>query len=95
MILQKGLRRSDVKGRLGGDEFAVLAEETKDFTPDMLIERIQSRVRSFNQKEYFPFSLSLSKGISYFDPEEPSSIQELMVRADKLMYEQKRKKSVT
>ncbi len=94
-ILMKALRRSDVKGRLGGDEFAVLAEETEGFMPDNMIERIQSRVRSFNQKKDFPFALSLSMGVSYFDPEHPSSIEELMVRADKLMYEQKRAKSGT
>ena len=92
-ILTKALRRSDVKGRLGGDEFAVLAEETEGFTHEKLVERIQSRVSSFNRIKDFPFSLSLSLGISYFDPEHPSSIEELLVRADKLMYEQKRTKS--
>jgi diguanylate cyclase (GGDEF)-like protein/PAS domain S-box-containing protein len=92
-ILVKALRRSDVKGRLGGDEFAVLAEETEGFTHDKLVERIQSRLSSFNRKKVLPFDLSLSLGISYFDPEHPSSIEELMVRADKLMYQQKRTKT--
>ncbi len=73
-ILTHALRRSDVKGRLGGDEFAVLAEETEGLTPDMLIDRIHSRVRAF-------------------DPDHPCTIDELMVRADKLMYEQKRSKN--
>ncbi len=92
-ILTHALRRSDVKGRLGGDEFAVLAEETEGLTPDMLIDRIHSRVRAFNEAKGFPFPLSLSMGVSYFDPDHPCTIDELMVRADKLMYEQKRSKN--
>jgi len=94
-ILSDVLRRSDVKGRLGGDEFAVLAEDTEGFTPDMLVDRIQSRVREFNEAKDLPFPLSLSMGISHFDPDHPSTIDELMVRADKLMYEQKRSKIPT
>jgi diguanylate cyclase (GGDEF)-like protein/PAS domain S-box-containing protein len=92
-ILTHALRRSDIKGRLGGDEFAVLAEETEGFTPDLLIERILSRVQAFNDTQDLPFSISLSMGVSYFDPEHPSTVDELMVRADKLMYEQKRSKT--
>ena len=93
-ILSEVLRRSDVKGRLGGDEFAVLAEDTEGFTPEMLIDRIQSRVEEFNEANELPFPLSLSMGISYFDPAHPSTVDELMVRADKLMYEQKRSKNL-
>jgi diguanylate cyclase (GGDEF)-like protein/PAS domain S-box-containing protein len=91
-ILRKALRGTDIKGRLGGDEFAVLALETEDFSPEVLIERLQERVREFNSGRQYPFSLSISMGTSYFDPHHPSSIEELLVRADKLMYEQKRSK---
>lgn len=35
------------------------------------------------------YNLSISMGCSYYDPENPCSIDELMARADKLMYEQK------
>lgn len=89
-ILKKALRRTDVKGRLGGDEFAVLAAETPGFTSETLANRIQEKIEEFNAKKDFPFQLSISMGIAHYDPEHPSSVDELMVRADKLMYEQKR-----
>lgn len=89
-ILTKALRRTDVKGRLGGDEFAVLAEETPGFTSETLVNRIQKKIEEFNAKKDFPFQLSISMGIAHYDPDHPSSVDELMVRADKLMYEQKR-----
>ena len=92
-ILKKCLRRSDAMGRVGGDEFAALAEETTGFTPSVLVERLQTRIAEFNATRRYPFSLSISMGISYFDPEFPCSLEELMIRADKLMYEQKRVKS--
>src|SRR4030043_106228 len=38
------------------------------------------------------YKLSLSFGIAYYDPENPCSIDELLVQGDKLMYEQKRQK---
>ncbi len=93
-ILKSTLRRSDVKGRLGGDEFAVLAQETEGFSPKMLVDRLQNKVDSLNSLKKYPFPLSISMGISYFDPQHPSSIEELMVRADKLMYEHKRVKRI-
>ncbi len=93
-ILKSTLRRVDVKGRLGGDEFAVLVQETEGFSPQLLIERIQKEVDSFNSLHRDPFPLSISMGVSYFDPQHPSSLEELMVRADKLMYEQKRVKHI-
>lgn len=91
-ILQKALRRSDVKGRLGGDEFAVLVEESEGLTPEILLERLQDKIDSFNREDRLPFQLSISMGLSFYDPDHPCSIDELLIRADKLMYEQKRGK---
>jgi two-component system cell cycle response regulator len=36
------------------------------------------------------YTLSISFGVSYYDPEEPCSVDELIAHADKMMYEQKR-----
>jgi len=91
-ILIKALRRSDVKGRLGGDEFAILVEESEGLTPETLLKRLQDKIDGFNRENKLPFQLSISMGISFYDPEHPCSIDELLIRADKLMYEQKRGK---
>lgn len=91
-ILQKALRRTDIKGRLGGDEFAIFIEERKGLTPETLIKRLQTKIDDFNREKKLPFQLSISMGLSFYDPDHPCSIDELLIRADKLMYEQKREK---
>ncbi|MDP2854155.1 MAG: hypothetical protein Q8O28_07910, partial [Smithellaceae bacterium] len=42
-----------------------------------------------NKQENRRYRLSISVGCSYYDPENPCSLDELMASADKLMYEQK------
>ena len=53
---------------------------------------MQSLIDTRNNQENRKYKLSISVGCSYYDPENPCSLDELMARADKLMYEQKQKK---
>lgn len=91
-ILEATFRRSDVKGRMGGDEFAVFPVGATPEGMEKAIGRLEKNIQSFNQSKKNPFHLSVSMGVSHYDPEHPSTIDELMVRADKLMYEEKRRK---
>lgn len=88
-VLRDSFRESDVMARLGGDEFAVL---TVDITPQnaaMLEERVVRAERAFNQREERPYLMSLSIGTELFDPGLPSSLEELLARADERMYARK------
>jgi diguanylate cyclase (GGDEF)-like protein/PAS domain S-box-containing protein len=89
-ILLGTFRKSDVKGRMGGDEFAVFAFDTNRKGINTVLERLKKNIDIFNTDSNNPFELSVSMGISYYDPDHPCSIDELLVRADKLMYEQKK-----
>ena len=91
-ILESTFRRSDVKGRMGGDEFAVFPVGASREGMEKAISRLKENIAAFNLSKENPFHLSVSMGISHYDPEHPSSIDELIVRADKLMYEEKRRK---
>lgn len=91
-ILAKTFRRSDIKGRMGGDEFAVFPIDTNLTGVESALSRLEKNLDSFNRESGEPFKLSISIGISRYDPAHPCSIDELLVRADKLMYEQKRLK---
>ena len=93
-ILNKTLRKSDIKGRLGGDEFGVVAEEASENVPSLLERRLADEIKAFKAQHDQPFQISVSLGISYYNPEHPSTIDELMIRADKLMYAQKRIKHI-
>ncbi|MDE1160355.1 MAG: GGDEF domain-containing protein [Acidobacteriaceae bacterium] len=92
-LLLSSFRKSDVIGRLGGDEFAAVALEGSEELVDELQERIQSEVNATNAKERFPFELCLSLGVVLCDPKQHGgSIEDLLVRADQVMYEQKRQR---
>ncbi len=85
-IIKASMRKSDIKGRLGGDEFAVLVQKAPKSGVNSLISRLHKNLKEFNSKNEFRFELSASIVIAEYDSKNPCSIDELMVRADKLMY---------
>ncbi len=90
--LKDTFRQSDVIGRIGGDEFAVLAVNTALETGHILLTRLRAHLDRYNKRDRKDFTLSLSVGTARYDPEHPSSLDELMAHADRLMYEEKRGK---
>jgi GGDEF domain-containing protein len=54
--------------------------------------RLQNFLEIHNAKKDRRYQLSVSVGLAYYDPESPCSLDDLLVKADKLMYEQKRDK---
>jgi diguanylate cyclase (GGDEF)-like protein len=91
-VLKDAFRSSDIIARMGGDEFAVLAIDTSKLNPEILTNRLHNQIEALNNRENRKFGISVSVGCAYYDPEMPSSIEELVAHADKLMYEQKGKK---
>jgi len=91
-IFRETFRTSDLIARLGGDEFAVLAIDIKEANSEVFTARLQQMIDIRNNQEKRKYNLSISMGCAYYDPEDPCSIDELIVRADKLMYEQKQNK---
>ena len=90
--LEMTFRDSDVIARLGGDEFAVLAIEASDNTAAAIRARLSEDLKSVSAGET-RYELSLSLGAARYDARCMASIGELMVRADQVMYEQKRRVS--
>ena len=91
-ILRDTFRSSDIIARLGGDEFAILALETGEMYSETLVNRLKANVDTHNDKSGRSYTLSLSVGVTHYDPEAPCSIEELLSRADALMYEQKKRR---
>jgi diguanylate cyclase (GGDEF)-like protein/PAS domain S-box-containing protein len=91
-ILNTTFRRSDIKGRMGGDEFAVFPIDSSQEGMESAISRLRKNIETFNESRDNPFHLSVSMGVSHYDPEHPCTIDELLVRADKIMYEEKHRK---
>lgn len=91
-ILKETFRRADIIGRIGGDEFAVIAVEAREDLAEVVAGRLQKNLDIYNAKENHRYRLSISIGIARYDPEQPCSLDELLSRADRLMYEHKRAK---
>jgi len=90
-ILRKTFRESDIIARIGGDEFVVLSEST-DEQGEIVMTRLHENIRDYNAKVSKDYKLSISVGAAPFDPNCPISIDELLSKADALMYAQKRKR---
>lgn len=88
-VLRATFRKADVLARLGGDEFAVLAVETDEEKARTMTLRLQEMIAEHNQRPEKLFSLSMSTGIAQFDPANPTTVEKLLERADKRMYEMK------
>lgn len=91
-ILKETFRSSDIIARMGGDEFAILAIDTTGIYPEVMMTRLQNQIDTHNNEGTRRYKISISMGTAYYDPENPCSFDELMSRADQLMYEQKKNK---
>lgn len=91
-VFKETFRSSDIIARLGGDEYAALIVDITETNSEILTDRLQSLIDKRNNQENRKYRLSISMGCAYYDPENPCALDDLIVRADKLMYEQKQKK---
>jgi diguanylate cyclase (GGDEF)-like protein len=89
--LESTFRDSDVIARLGGDEFAVLAIEAADHSEASIRARLCDDLKSLGAGEP-RYAISLSLGVARFDPRDRASIGDLIVEADRSMYEEKRRR---
>ncbi len=94
-ILQKTFRKSDIKARIGGDEFAIFPIDTHMKGVDAALARLEKNIDEYNLSSERESLLSVSTGVSCYNPSKPCSVNELLTRADSLMYEEKRQKQQT
>jgi diguanylate cyclase (GGDEF)-like protein/PAS domain S-box-containing protein len=91
-VLKEVFRKMDIIARMGGDEFAILAPEVSLEYSDMITNRLQDQLLIRSSPAGRNYHLSLSIGMIFHDPSTITSLDELISRADSLMYEQKRHK---
>jgi diguanylate cyclase (GGDEF)-like protein len=88
--LKSSVRESDLISRLGGDEFAVILSEIKSGMDASLVA--QKMIKSFEMPlriKKKSIQISLSIGITYFDPSKDKDYDVIMEEADIAMYKAK------
>lgn len=88
-VLRTIRRESDILARIGGDEFCVMVTESAGDTPS-LEERLALAFENFNATIDRPYRLSASIGFVRAPVSDGANVGELLARADKLMYAQKK-----
>jgi len=91
-ILKNSFRAADVIARLGGDEFAVLVADTSAENIDVPLSHLREHLKRFNAQSSHPFELSLSVGSVSVGPDNESLLEDLLIKADQAMYENKKRK---
>lgn len=85
--LRGGTRAVDCVARLGGDEFGLLLVDTGEDTAAALLERIHASLLAVVRESGWNVTFSVG-AVTFATP--PLSVDEMIGRADQLMYERKR-----
>jgi len=87
--LTETFRDSDIIGRLGGDEFVVLVVDATENDLNEMQARLQNNVDNYNFQSSDLPAIAFSMGIISVHPKSDITMEELLSKADKAMYEHK------
>ena len=85
-ILRMSFREGDIISRYGGDEFIVFVSSMRDDALDNIKKRIKDNVNLFNKNGKSVYELGLTIGHAKTDQAKNESLQEIINKADKIMY---------
>jgi len=91
-LLRTTFRQSDVLARLGGDEFVVLALDGSGDKGQAALKRFCDALAHQNESGERPYRIELSIGAVAFSASESLDLSELMRRADRALYDDKKGK---
>jgi diguanylate cyclase (GGDEF)-like protein/PAS domain S-box-containing protein len=91
-VLRQTYREADIIARLGGDEFTVFPLEASLDSAPMLVERLHTNLRKWNERHQREFELSMSTGTAILEGNLSKDVQQLLSEADSQLYQQKRER---
>lgn len=92
LVLKETFRESDIIARVGGDEFVVIPVGRTREDLDAITGRLLQNIEAHNGEKERKFRLSISFGTSFYDPQSPVTIEELIAGAEEMMYARKKNK---
>ncbi len=90
-VIKSEIRESDVLIRLGGDEFLLAFSASNLEMSELIWLRIVGVFNNINMFEDRPYNISVSHGIVELFDINDQDIEDAVVKADELMYEEKKK----
>jgi two-component system, cell cycle response regulator len=88
-LLLTCVRESDILARMGGDEFAALLVDSEADFAALAPGRLKATFDKRNASKTTAYDLSISVGCAPYHGDDPISLEELIGRADELMYRDK------
>lgn len=90
-VLKQTFRANDIIARLGGDEFVVIAIGMGTDTIPKIRKKIEKTNKLLSKEQKLPMPISCSIGVIPFN-KKSNKLADLLLDADKLLYEEKRQK---
>jgi len=85
---------SSMAARYGGDEFVILVRDCTEKTKDILVKVIHAELNKINETKDSSYELSVSIGITFEVIDDQHDIGDIMKKADRDMYKNKKEKAV-
>ena len=93
-LIVKTFKNSNVY-RLGGDEFTVILEDEDYQNREKLEKQFRKECEEISKKAKNEWDkVSVSVGVASYNPKKNKNVREVSIRADQLMYENKRERKV-
>ena len=94
IFLKEEFRQSDIIARVGGDEFAIGMTDQDAVGAEIIRRRLIDKINEYNSIKRDPYPIEISIGIVVAEPGDGQDIDKLLTSADKLMYEDKKKRKL-
>lgn len=88
--ISENIRSNDILCRMGGDEFLIIFPQQTEDEVEINIKIIKERLNSYYEKERKSYKVSFSYGTIQVTNNNECTVDELIERVDKKMYERKR-----